>query len=82
VLNDLHPLKADKYLEKPSTAKPVKVYTVTLSTTSAGLTTVLVLRDPGNDGSVIGSYNDVWFEMPRTILTDLAAEFAKAPAAK
>jgi hypothetical protein len=82
VLNQLHPLKVDKYLESPSTAKVVKTYTVTVSTTSAGLTTVLVLRDPGNDGTVIGSYNDVWFEMPRTILADLGAEFAKAPAVK
>jgi hypothetical protein len=51
-------------------------------TTNPATPAVLVLRDPGNDGSLVGSYNGLWFEMPRTILTDLAAEFAKAPAAK
>jgi hypothetical protein len=80
LLNDLHPLKADKYLEAAPTAKPVKVFTLMITPGPGIPPAVLELRDPGNDGSVIGSYNNLWFEMPRTILTDLGAEFAKAPA--
>jgi hypothetical protein len=80
LLGQFHPLKADKYLESPSKVNPVKFYTISLSNGQPGLPAVLVLRDPGNDGALIGSYNDLWFEMPRTILTDLGAEFAKAPA--
>ena len=82
VLGELHPLKADKYLEKDSAAKPVKSYTLTIVTTNPATPAVMILRDPGNDGSLVGSYNGLWFEMPRTILTDLAAEFVKAPAGK
>lgn len=81
ILTQLHPLKADKYLESPSVAKPVKLYKLTLSTGGPGAATVLILRDPGNDGALIGSCNDLWFEMPRTILTDLDADFVK-PGAK
>jgi hypothetical protein len=82
LLGDLHPLKADKFLATAPATKPVKVYTVTLSTSTPGVPAVLVLSDSGNDASLNGSYNGLSFQLPRTILTDLGAEFSKAPLGK
>ena len=81
LLGQFHPLKADKYVEKPSTAKVVKKFTITL-TPASGVPMVLTLIDPGNDAALIGSYNGVTFEMPRSIATDLNAEFVKPAASK
>jgi hypothetical protein len=74
LLTQLHPLKADKFVEKPAT-KIVKQYTVTLIGPSTQ--NVITLTDPGSDLPLVGSYNGLLFELPRTIATDVAAEFTK-----
>jgi hypothetical protein len=77
LLGQFHPLKADKYLEKPYTGKVVKKFTTSFTVTGEVAPAVLTLIDPGNDAALVGSYNGLTFEMPRTIATDLSAEFKK-----
>ncbi len=77
LLAQLHPLKADKFLESSSTTQPSKQYTVTLTLTGQAAPAVLTLTDPGNDASLIGTYNGLTFNLSRTIATDLSAEFKK-----
>ncbi len=79
LLGQLHPLKADKFVELPPVTG-VKQYTLTLSSPST--TSVLTLSDPGKEASLIGSYNGLMFEIPRSIATDLSADFAKAVSVK
>ncbi len=82
LLGQFHPLKADKFLEKPGTAKVVKQYTISLFTSTTAAPTMFTLADLGNDGNLIGSYDGLTFEIPRAIVTDLGAEFGKAAAVK
>lgn len=82
LLGQLHPLKAEKYLEKPPAGKAVKTYTITVVTDASAPPTVITLVDPGNDANLIGSYNGLAFEVQRSIATDLSGDFAKPAAVK
>jgi hypothetical protein len=76
LLGQFHPLKADQYLPVPALGKSVKQFTVTLTTTT-GTPQVITFVDPGADAELIGSWNGLTFQVPRTVETDLSAEFAK-----
>jgi 7-cyano-7-deazaguanine reductase len=87
VLNALHPLRIEKYLETiPTTqAKPVATYTINLTTEAAGGANVtdhlIRLTDRGNDQPLVGEYNGLAFELDRAILRHLEGEFTKGAAA-
>ena len=80
LLAQFHPMRVEKYLEKPSSAKVVKGYTISVFTTGVATPSVLTLVDPGNEANLIGTYNGLTFEVTRSIATDLGAEFGKTAA--
>jgi hypothetical protein len=86
LLGALHPLKADKFLEKNPTTQPAGNYTLTvhvgpgnghgptdytLRFTSPGATGAAI----GATGAAIGAFNDLTFETDRTILDKLDVNF-------
>jgi hypothetical protein len=80
VISIADPLRAEKYVE----AMPESIvarYTLVITTEGPGGTPVhkhrLVIVDPGNDKPAVGQYNDLLFELPRTVLTQLDANFKK-----
>lgn len=83
LLNELHPLRVTKYLESTPTTKPTGTYTLKFTTEGPGGTPVtdyqLNLIDPGGDRPLMGEYNGLSFELPRTFLTKLEGHFAKKP---
>jgi hypothetical protein len=85
LLAELHPLKASKFLEAAPTPKATVNYTLKVTTEGPGGTPIthheLKLVDPGGDAAVLGEYNGLHFELPRTFLTKLEGNFAKKPKA-
>jgi len=81
LLADLHPLTVTKYLEVLPPSTPVATHTLNLTTEGPGGTPVtnhlLTLIDPGSEKSLLGTYNGLSFEIPRTILPKLEGNFAK-----
>ncbi len=79
LLDAFHPLKADKFVEKSPTTQPATSFTVTLtfgpgSGSGAGEYT-LHFVDPGGDAKLIGTYEDLVFEVDRAIAKDLEGDF-------
>jgi hypothetical protein len=76
LLGQFHPLKADKYLPASGITHPARRFTVTI--TSSSMPPVAVqIDDPGHDLSPVGTANGLTFNLPTSVLTDLAAEFKK-----
>lgn len=89
ILNALHPLRAENYLEAvPTTqAEPLGTYTINVTTEGPGGASPqqhqIRLTDRGDGQPLIGEYNGLVFELDRSILRQLKGEFTKgsAPAA-
>jgi hypothetical protein len=79
LLDALHPLKVEKYLESAPTTQPVANYILTVKTIGAGgadtATYELQITDPGGEAKLIGHYNDLAFELDRSILKKLDGDF-------
>jgi hypothetical protein len=81
LLGDLHPLRAEKYLEKAPTTRPVAQYA--LKVTSGGLHGLALVQydlhitDPGGEKPVIGEMNGLSFEMSRGILAKFDESYMK-----
>lgn len=79
LLDAFHPLKADKFVEKSPTTQPATSYTLTLtfgpgSGSGPGEYTLHFI-DPGGDAKLIGTYEDLVFEVDRAIAKDLEGDF-------
>jgi hypothetical protein len=82
LLDEIHPLRVSKYLEATPTTKPTGHYEVDVTTIAPGGASAnhqLKLIDPGHDQPVLGEYNGLSFELPRTFLTKIEGNFAKKP---
>jgi hypothetical protein len=81
LLNELHPLRVSKYLESTPATKPAGGYVVKFTTEGPGGTPVTNYQasiiDPGGDHPLLGEYNGLSFELPRTLLTRIEGNFAK-----
>ncbi|MEO6436220.1 MAG: DUF4340 domain-containing protein, partial [Tepidisphaeraceae bacterium] len=88
LLAQLHPLRAQKYLESAPvtqpTTQPAASYVLKVTTEGPGGTPVnhyeLKLTDPGNAQPLIGSYNELAFEMDRSVVDRLSGDFLKGSA--
>ncbi len=74
LLNALHPLRVEKYLETAPTTQPSGSYNLAVHTVD-GADLQLRFTDPGNNGKLIGSYNDLTFELDRAFVEKLTGDF-------
>jgi hypothetical protein len=74
LLTALHPLRVDKYLEIAPTTQPAGSYTLAVHTTD-GKDYTFRFTDPGAAGKVVGSYDDLTFEIDRSLLEKLTGDF-------
>jgi len=74
LLTALHPLHVDKYLESSPTTQPAGSYELILHTAD-GKDFKLSFTDPGNNGKVVGHYEDLTFEVERSIIDKLSGDF-------
>ena len=87
LLSQLHPLRAQKYLETAPTTRPTATYVLKITTEGPGGTPVenheIHLVDPGDFKPLIGTYNGLAFEVERSLVDRLSGDFLKgsAPAA-
>jgi hypothetical protein len=83
LLQGLHPLRATKFLEAPPTAPPAATYTVKVSTNAYGDQPAQVYElkltetGSGADAKVIGTYQDLAFEVDKFLLDRVTADFRK-----
>ena len=79
LLGALHPLKADKFLEKNPTTQPAGDFTLTVHVGPANghgpMDYTFRFTSPGATGAAIGSFNDLTFETDRTVLDKLDVNF-------
>ena len=77
LLDALHPLKAEKYLEQAPATQPSATYRLTVHTAAASGTTdyIFSLIDPGSEKPLIGSYQDLTFEIERAFAAKLDGDF-------
>ncbi len=79
LLDALHPLKVEKYLESAPTTQPTANYVLTVKTIGAGgadtASYELQITDPGGESKLIGRYNDLTFELDRSLLKKLDGDF-------
>jgi hypothetical protein len=79
LLDALHPLKVEKYLESAPTTQPTANYVLTVKTIGAGGAETanyeLQIVDPGGEAKLIGHYNDLTFELDRSLLKKLDGDF-------
>jgi hypothetical protein len=83
LLTQLHPLRAQKYLENPPATQPTASYVVRITTVAAGgaeATHELRLVDPGGTQPLRGTYNDLAFEADRFLVDRLSGDFLKGSA--
>jgi hypothetical protein len=86
LLFQLNPFRADKYLESaPATTQPAPTYTLKITTQGPGGVPpeqqTITITDPGQGKAPIATYNDLTFEVPRTLLEKLDADYKKGSAA-
>ncbi|HEY2588308.1 MAG TPA: DUF4340 domain-containing protein [Tepidisphaeraceae bacterium] len=78
LLATLHPLQATKFLESAPTTQPAANYILTVHVGPANghgpEDYTLKFTNPGTTGEVIGSYEDLTFEVERSILDKLDAK--------
>jgi len=83
LLQGLHPLRATKFLESAPTAPPAATYVVKVSTNAYGdqpaqvFELKLVETGSGADAKVIGTYQDLVFEVDKFFLDRVTADFTK-----
>jgi hypothetical protein len=79
LLTQLHPLRAQKCLEKAPTTQPTANYVLKVTTQAAGgappVEHELKLVDPGNSQPLIGTYNGLAFEVERSLLDRFSGDF-------
>ena len=87
LLNDLHPLRVQTYLDHAATTqattRPTGKYTLKVTTIDPGGATKsyeLSMTDTA-DGKLIGTYNGLTFEMDHSLVSRLEEDYAKKPAA-
>ena len=79
ILNALNPLQATKFLEQaPSATQPAGTYVliVEAGTDSARTTHVIRITDPGGDAAPVATYNDLVFEIERSLVSHLNENLA------
>jgi hypothetical protein len=78
LLTALHPLQATKFLESAPTTQPAGRYTLTVHAGPANghgpEDYTLKFTNPGTTGEVVGSYDDLTFEVERSIVDKLDAK--------
>jgi hypothetical protein len=82
LLSQLHPLRAQKYLEaSTATTQPTATYTLRITTQAAAgaapKTDEIRLTDPGNSQPLVGTYNGLTFEVDRFLMDRLSGDFLK-----
>ncbi len=82
LLSQLHPLRAQKYLEaSTATTQPTATYTLRITTQAAAgaapKTDEIRLVDPGNSQPLVGTYNGLTFEVDRFLMDRLSGDFLK-----
>ncbi len=85
LLAALHPLRADKYLEKNPTTQPTKSYRLNIHTEAAGgaksVDHLIQFTDRGSDQPLLGDYSGLTFEVARaTFIRFLDSDFKPKPA--
>ena len=84
LLTQLHPLRAQKYLETAPTTQPTASYVLSISTAGPGGTPVnryeITLVDPGDMKPLIGTYNGLAFEVDRSLVDRISGDFLKGSA--
>lgn len=79
LLSDLHPLRAEKFLEKSATTRPAAQYAITVKTGAVKGTPVvtheITLVDPGEGKPLVATYNGLTFEVARTLATHIDEDF-------
>ena len=79
LLRSLNPLKATKYLETAPATQPTATHTLTIRTIGAGgaETNAYSLRvtDPGSTGTPTGGFENLAFELDRSLLEKLEGDF-------
>jgi hypothetical protein len=85
LLSQLHPLRAQKYLEaSTATTQPTATYTLRITTQAAAgaapKTDEIRLVDPGNSQPLVGTYNGLTFEVDRFLMDRLSGDFLKGSA--
>jgi hypothetical protein len=81
LLDSLRPLRAEKYVEKfPTTqAAPVATYIVRVNARAwadePAKNIELKITDPGHDAAPVGQLGDLTFEVNRTLLDKITADF-------
>lgn len=82
ILTALHPLQATKFVEKQPTTQPTATYTLTVHVGPANgkgpQDLTLRFLSPGPTGDATGSYEDLVFELDRTLLDKLDVKFTPA----
>ena len=85
LLDGLHPLRAEKYHEKNPATLPAGSYTLTVhsgpSGGHGGQDCTIRFTSPGATGPAVGSYNDLIFDLDRSILEKLEGDFKTKKAA-
>ena len=80
LLTQLHPLRAQKYLESAPSTQPTATYVIKVTTVAAGgaeATHEVRLVDPGSNKPLIATYNDMAFEADRILIDRLSGDFVK-----
>jgi hypothetical protein len=76
LLNDLHPLSAQKFIAAAPTTRPSADYVLVIQSDD-GASHTLKLSDEGSDGKLIGQLGDLRFELDRSLLDAVNAKFVK-----
>jgi hypothetical protein len=74
LLTALHPLHVDKYQESAPTTQPAGSFTLAIHT-SDGKDYSLHFTDPGNNAKVIGGYDELTFEIDRSLIDKISGDF-------
>ncbi len=86
LLDDLNPLRAERYLESnPAATEPTATtYTLTVTTQGAGgaapIKHTIRIADPGEGKTPTGTCDGLSFEVSSTLVDKLKGDFAKSPA--
>jgi hypothetical protein len=77
LLSALHPLRVQQYDAVPATApSAIDRYTITIACPPPLISSYKIeLTDPGDSRPLIGRYNDLTFEVDRSLLDKIRADF-------
>ncbi len=76
LLDHLHPLRAQKFVESAPTTRPAAQYQLVIQTDD-GTSHTLTLTDEGPAGKLFGQMGDLRFELDRSLVDALDADFTK-----